>query len=378
MEQNKYKKAVQGVLDLAGIKINGNQPWDIKVHNEDLYKRVLSGGSLALGESYMDGWWDCEQVDEFFNKILKAELDKKVKNKFQVALLYIGAKFFNPQTKSKSSEVGEVHYDIGNDLYEKMLDKRMVYTCGYWDGVGDTSVKNLDQAQEAKLDLVCKKINLQPGQKVLDIGCGWGSFAKFAAEKYGAHVVGITISKEQAELGKKRCKGLPVEIRLQDYRDVNEKFDHVVSLGMFEHVGEQNYKTYMEVVEKVLKDGGLFLLHTIGGNKSVKYTDPWIGKYIFPNSMLPSMKQVCEAAEGLFVMEDWHGFGVNYDKTLMTWYENFVGGWDEIKENYSDRFFRMWTYYLLACAGSFRARKNQLWQVVYSKKGILKGYKSIR
>ena len=249
----------------------------------------------------------------------------------------------------------------------------MAYTCAYWK---DTD--NLDQAQENKFNLVCKKIGLKKGDKVLDIGCGWGSFAKFAAEKYQASMVGITVSKKQAELGNKRCKDLPVKIRLQDYRDVNEKFDHIVSLGMFEHVGPKNYRTYMEMAKRCLKENGLFLLHTIGGNKSVNSTEAWINKYIFPGGVLPSVKQIGKSIEGLFVMEDWHSFGVYYDKTLMAWFENFENNWDELKEKYGDRFYRMWKYYLLCCAGSFRARKNQLWQIVLSPNGVKDGYKSLR
>lgn len=370
---NSIKSTVEELLRHADVTINGDRPWDIQVHNEELYARVLRGGSLALGESYMDGWWDVKDLDEFFNRVLKTRLERKVKNKIQLAATYLKLLVTNPQRKAKAFEVGEQHYDAGNDLYTRMLDSQMVYTCAYW-----KDATTLDEAQDAKLDLVCKKIGLKKGDRVLDIGCGWGSFAKFAAERYGAEVVGVTISKEQVELGRKRCAGLPVEIRLQDYRDVQEKFDHVVSIGMFEHVGEQNYRTYMEVAHRVLKDGGLFLLHTIGGNRSVKNTDPWIDKYIFPNGMLPSVEQIGNSINDLFVMEDWHNFGPDYDKTLMAWDENFREGWDEIKDQYSERFYRMWRYYLMACAGSFRARKNQLWQIVLSKDGVGGGYTSVR
>ena len=373
MRLNSSKNTLGNLFSLAGIKINGDNPWDIKVHNENFYKRVLAGGSLALGESYMNGWWDCKELDEFFYHILKAQIEKKVKQNSKLFLQILSANLFNFQKRSRAFEIGEVHYDIGNNLYKNMLDKRMVYTCGYWQ-----NAKNLDSAQEAKLDLVCKKIGLKKGMKVLDIGCGWGSFAKFAAEKYNVKVIGITVSKEQAELGKKLCKGLSVEIRLQDYRDLNEKFDRIVSLGMFEHVGAKNYKKYFKIVNNCLKDEGLFLLHTIGGNISKKHTDPWINKYIFLNSMLPSIKQIGKAIEGFFVMEDWHNFGADYDKTLMAWYNNFNKNWNKIKSDYSDKFYRMWKYYLLSSAGSFRARKNQLWQIVLSKKGVLGGYKSIR
>ena len=254
-----------------------------------------------------------------------------------------------------------------------MLDTRMVYTCAYWKDATD-----LDAAQTAKLDLVCRKIDLQPGQKILDIGCGWGSFACYAASEYGAEVVGVTVSKEQAELARKRCAGLPVEIRLQDYRDVTEQFDHIISLGMFEHVGDKNFRSYMEKVHQCLKDDGLFLLHTIGHMLTVKNGDPWINRYIFPNSQIPSVYHIGKAIDNLFVMEDWHNFGADYDRTLLVWYNNFKQHWPELKKNYDDRFYRMWRYYLLMCAGVFRARYIQLWQIVLSKNGIPGGYYSVR
>ena len=283
------------------------------------------------------------------------------------------ARVINMQSKHRAFEIGEKHYDLGNELFQNMMDKRMVYSCAYWN-----DAQTLDDAQDNKLDLICRKLGLQPGMKILDIGCGWGSYAKYAAEKYKVKVIGITVSKEQVDLGRILCAGLPVEIRLLDYRDLDDKFDHIVSVGMIEHVGYKNYRTYMEVVHRCLKDDGLFLLHTIGGNKSVTSVDPWMNKYIFPNGMLPSIKQLGSAIEGLFVMEDWHNFSADYDKTLIAWHKNLEENWDKIKSNYEERFHRMWDYYLLSCAGSFRARRNQLWQIVLSKKGILGGYKSIR
>ena len=372
---DKLKQKMRELLSIADVKINGKRPWDIQIHNEDFYQRVLSQGALGLGESYMDGWWDVKNLDEFFNHILKAELDRKVKTS-SFLLQTVKAIVMNPQRKSKAFEIGEHHYDIGNELYKIMLDKRLTYTCGYW-----KNSKNLDSAQEAKLDLVCRKIGLKPGMTVLDIGCGWGSFAKYAAEKYGAKVTGITVSKAQVELGKKLCKGLPVKFKLMDYRDVTGKYDRVVSLGMIEHVGYKNYRKYMEIVNNVLKDGGLFLLHTIGSNISVKSNNAWTEKYIFPNSMVPSASQLAKAYEGLFVMEDWHNFGKDYDKTLMEWHKNFNKNWKKLNEKhkeYDERFKRMWNYYLLSSAGGFRSRKSQLWQIVLSKNGILNGYNSIR
>ena len=363
---------VERLLALAGIEIDGSRPWDIHVHDDRLYTRVLSGGSLALGQSYMDGWWDCSRLDEFFYRILRAGLDTRVR---AVAWYLDGIKayLFNLQAPSRAYEIGRHHYDIGNNLYQCMLDKRMIYSCGYWE-----TASTLDDAQEAKLDLVCRKLELRPGMKILDIGCGWGGTARFAAERYKVDVVGITVSEKQAEFGTALCRGLPIEIRLQDYRDVDGRFDRVLSIGMFEHVGCKNYRTFMSRVRGLLKDNGLFLLQTIGGNKSVTKTDPWIGRYIFPNSMLPSARQISSAIEGILVLEDWHSFGGDYDRTLMQWFRNFDEGWEALKGCYDDRFYRMWKYYLLSCAGSFRARINQLWQLVLSPKGVSGGYRTPR
>ncbi len=366
------KKAVEEILGFADVKIGGERPWDIRVYDDRFYRRVLGQGSLGLGESYMDGDWDCDRLDEFFNRVLRVKLEDRVGNG-QRFFLSLRSKLLNLQNKAGALKVGRHHYDIGNDIYSEMLGERMVYTCGYW-----KDASNLADAQESKLELVCRKIGLKSGMKVLDVGCGWGSFAKYAAEKHGAEVVGITISEEQVKLGREKCTGLPVDIRFQDYRDVDEKFDAVISLGMFEHVGIKNYETYMKKISECLDDKGLFLLHSIGGNRSVNSTDPWIEKYIFPNSMIPSAKQITSSSEDVFVVEDWHNFGTDYDKTLMAWHENFSKGWDRLKENYGERFKRMWDYYLLSCAGSFRARRNQLWQIVFSKGGVDGGHASVR
>ena len=352
------------LLSLADIEIGGHRPWDIHILNDKLYERVLLGGSMALGESYMDHWWDCDALDDFFFRILRFRLDTMVVPRTWL-FDFLRAKLFNLQKPSRAFEIGAHHYDIGNNLYQNMLDKRMIYSCGYWD-----NASTLDEAQEAKLDMICRKLDLRPGMKVLDIGCGWGGTAKFAAEHYHAEVVGVTVSEQQATYAKDLCKGLSVDIRMQDYRSVEGKYDRVLSVGMFEHVGSKNYSTFMHVVRDRLKDDGLFLLHTIGGNLSVIKTDPWISRYIFPNSMLPSAKQICTASEGIFVLEDWHSFGPDYDKTLLQWFQNFQAHWDTLRALYDERFFRMWKYYLLACAGSFRARMNQVWQIVFSPEGI--------
>ena len=374
------EETIRSLLHSAGIEINGPGEADMQVNNPGLYKRVMQTGAMGLGESYMDGWWEVKKLDDFFYHILDAELDEKVKS-WRVFPDFLAAVVFNTGRRSKAFEIGERHYDLGNDLFRGMLDKRMIYSCGYW-----KEAQNLDDAQLAKLDLICRKLYLKPGMKVLDIGCGWGGFCKYAAENYDVEVYGITVSKEQVTLGNEQCKGLKVKILLKDYRDLNAEallgagnlFDRVVSVGMIEHVGYKNFRTFMKTVHRLLKEDGLFLLHTIGSNISVLLTDPWVDKYIFPNSMLPSIRQLGASFENLFVMEDWHSFGHYYDKTLMAWFDNFQQSWDALKSKYDERFYRMWKYYLLSCAGSFRASKDQLWQIVLSKNGVPEGYQSIR
>jgi cyclopropane-fatty-acyl-phospholipid synthase len=363
------RRIIAAKLKTAGIHINGNRSFDPQVIDERFYARVLIQGPLGLGEAYMEGWWECEALDQFFHRVLAAGIDKPIRWNFAAVASALQFRLLNLQTMKRAWQVGEQHYDVGNDLYHRMLDSRLVYTCAYW-----RNAHTLDEAQEAKLDLVCRKIGLKKEDHILDIGCGWGSFAKFAAERYGASVDGITVSKEQITLGNSLCHGLPINLKLMDYRKLHGVYEHIVSLGMFEHVGVKNYRVYFETAARCLRDNGLFLLHTIGQPETCNYIDPWISRYIFPNGMIPSMSGIGKAIEGLFVIEDLHNFGAYYDKTLLHWFENFDRGWEEIKGRYPENFYRKWKYYLLSSAGAFRARSIHLWQIVLSKHGIPGGY----
>lgn len=384
------RELAQDLLTPADITLDGPNAWDPQIYNERLFDRLFSDGVIAVGESYVDGWWDVADMPEMMARAMRSRQAHELMVLKQIPLLFniLRNKLFNLQNKERAWQVGEQHYDIGNDLYERMLDSRLTYSCGYWSGT--PAATTLEEAQEAKLDLICRKIGLKKGDHVLDIGCGWGSFALFAAERYGARVTGVTISKEQAAHVRERAKDLPVEVRLQDYRDINDgPYDHIVSIGMFEHVGHKNYGTFMRLARKLLKSDGLFLLHTIGWHETGLHPDPWIDKYIFPNGILPSVEQISAAANGQFVLEDWHNFGAGYEKTLLAWDKNFEAAWPALREKYGDpsrpnggaeaeRFYRMWKFYLLSCAGSFRARSSNLWQIVFSLHGVRGGYRSVR
>ncbi|MGH8626091.1 MAG: cyclopropane fatty acyl phospholipid synthase [Gammaproteobacteria bacterium] len=358
-----FKEKFSRLLQLTDVELNGNRPWDIRVHDPRFYARVFADGALGLGESYIDEWWDCEQVDEFIHRVLWAQLHTRIKP-WKEVLDRIRATLLNLQNQARAYDVGRRHYDIGNELYERMLDKRMLYSCGYW-----KNATTLDEAQEAKLDLVCRKLRLAPGMRVLDIGCGWGGAARFVAEHYRVDVVGITVSEQQATRVRELCQGLPVEVYLQDYRAIQGRFDRAYSLGMFEHVGHKNYGTYMQVVSEHLQEEGIFVLQTVGANDTDTTGNLWAERYIFPNSMLPSARQITVAIEGRFVLEDWQNFGPDYDTTLMHWFKNFNQSWETLKSNYDERFYRIWKYYLLSFAGAFRARHIQLWQIVLSPRG---------
>src|SRR3989344_3095386 len=349
---------IRKMLLHAGIVIGGKKPGDIMVHNPRFYSRILKNGTFCIGESYMDGDWDSNDLAETANKAFRMNLKRSLASFSLKDALHVARSYLtNLQTKKRSYDVGEEHYDVGNDLYEAMLGKSMAYTCAYW----RNGAKTLDEAQNAKFDLVCRKVGLKVGDSVLDLGCGFGSFLRYAAEKYGVSGIGVTVSKEQARFANEWNKGLPVQVLVQDYRDPilddagnTRVFDHVISIGLCEHVGPRNYRSLMQVVDKHLKPGGLLLLHTIGQPKSIRANDAWTHKYIFPNSQAPSLAQIARSAEKIFNIEDVHTFGTDYEPTLLAWYKNFSDAWPMLKEikkpdgtpRCSEKFRRMWEFYL--------------------------------
>lgn len=379
MSQLSDKQRFTKLLASVGITVNGTKPYDIQVHDERLYSRVMSDISLGAGESYMDGWWDCEQLDELFYRIMRFASIRHLYNKKQIVWFFLRNLVSNLQSHMRSKRVAEQHYDISSELYQAMLGPSMTYSCAYW-----RNANNLDEAQYAKYDLICRKLNVQKGETILELGCGFGGFAKYAAEHYGAEVTGVNISQGQMAFAKQHCVGLPIHLYITDYRNQHvynpeqKRFNHVVSIGMFEHIGHKNYNVFLQTALDQIQEDGKFVLHTIGKNTSTVFADPWIQKHIFPGGYLPSVKRIAAAAERRFVVEDLHNFGADYDKTLMAWENNFVNAWPQLKADYDERFYRMWRYYLCSCAGSFRARDIQLWQWVFSPQGELGGHKSIR
>lgn len=361
---NSGRKTVKDLVGRAGITIDGDEPHDIQVRDDRFFRRLLRDGSLGLGESYVDGWWDAEAVDETIRRILDAGLRERASRSLRVVLLSLGVRVLNLQGRGRARDNARDHYERGIELFRAMLDQRMVYSCGCW-----RQADSLDEAQEAKLDLVCRKVGLREARTLLDIGCGWGGLVRYAAERYGVRAVGVTVSPEQAEVAREACGDLPVEIRVQDYRDVDGSFDAVVSVGMFEHVGPKNHDEYMDAVDRCLAPGGVSLLHTIAGNRQTRHIDPWIHRYVFPGAHLPTLAEIVDAAGERFVVEDVHNLGPDYDRTLMAWHRNFESAWPRLRDRYDERFRRMWRYYLLVCAGAFRARDLQVFQVVLTRRG---------
>lgn len=374
-----WKKQLSSILEKANITINGQKPYDIQIHDDRLYRRILMNPFLGAGESYMEGWWDCAELDTLFFRLLTSGIDEVAYRHWILRFGSFVNLLFNQQTYKKAQAVASKHYNLDNVLYRCMLGESMAYSCAYW-----SKASSLDEAQYHKYDLICRKLNLQKGDKVLEIGCGWGGFAKYATENYGCEIVAVNISSEQIYYAKEWCLGLPIIFYLCDWRKSSiynpkqEKFDKILSVGMFEHVGCKNYNHFMRLVRNNLKNDGLFLLQTVGSNYSVNACNPWLNKYIFPNAMIPSLKQITANIENLFVVEDLHNFGANYDKTLLAWKKNVDLHWSQLSKRYDTQFYRMWTYYLLQCAGSCRAREGQLWQLILSPRGVLNGYSSLR
>ncbi|HEX4423111.1 MAG TPA: cyclopropane fatty acyl phospholipid synthase [Kofleriaceae bacterium] len=364
LDPRRAQEVCRDLLAAAGVTVNGDQPWDVQVHDDRVWSRLLRDGTLGAGESYEEGWWDAPALDQFIDKVMRVRLGDTLRENWMIVAHAVRARIFNLQSISRSFDNGQQHYDIGNDLYEAMLGGRLLYTCAYWPGA-----KTLDEAQDAKLDLVCRKVGLKPGMRVLDLGCGWAGFASFAAERYQVHVTGFTVSREQVKYAKDHYGHLPIDIRLDDYRNATGSYDAVVSIGLMEHVGSKNYRGYMELVDRLLAPGGVAFIHTIGGNRPRAHLDPWFDKYIFPNANLPTLTQLTGAMENLFIPEDVHNIGEDYDLTLMAWWHKFDAAWPTLRAKYGDAFYRRWKYYLLVSAGAFRARSQQLYQIVMTRPG---------
>jgi cyclopropane-fatty-acyl-phospholipid synthase len=359
-------------LESADVKLNGNRPWDLQINRDRTASRILLLGMLGACESYLDGDWDCQAIDAMAARVLTAGLDEALAHR-PVALAHrLISRLADFQSRARAAHNVTAHYDRGNDLYKAMLGQTMAYSCGYW-----ANASTLDDAQHAKHELICQKLGIEPRMRVLDIGCGWGGFAFHAAKHHGAFVTGLTLSPAQSRFARSRCDGLPVVIHERDYRDATGSYDRIVSIGMFEHVGPRNYEMFFNTAARLLAPGGLMLLHTIGGLHSVAASDPWIDRYVFPGAVLPSAAEITAAFEGRFVLEDWHSFGADYDRTLMAWHRNFEAAWPVLSGRYDERFHRLWRFYLLTCAGAFRARSNQLWQLVVSPHGVPGGYQRV-
>ena len=374
--------AVKSIFARAGLELQGPRPWDPQVHNPALYGDLLRRGSLALGEGYVEGGWDCEDLDGFFTRLLSQDIGSASLGldglaRLRQVVVELRERWGNLQTRRRAFDVGRRHYDIDPRVYGAMLDHRRVYSCAYW-----RHASSLEEAQEHKLRLICEKLELRPGQRLLDLGCGWGGLAGYAARNYGVRVTGITISHQQYHYCREVLADLPVDIQCCDYRSLPKKkpepFDRVVSVGMLEHVGRNNDRKYFDVASSLMTKQGLFLVQSIGTATTSWSLDPWIDTYIFPNGRLPSAQQLSKGFEGIFILEDWENIGADYDKTLMAWWQNFDAAWPSLSADINHQFYRLWKYYLLSCAGLFRSRQGQLWQVVLSKRERSGGYASKR
>jgi len=376
MTMRLFKPIIESLLEGTGVQLDGDRPWDIRVNRERLYRRALRG-SLGFGEAYINGDWDCEALDELFRRLLSANTQKRPLIRAARAVKSLQARLMNLQTRRRSRAVAEEHYDLDHRMYALFLGPWNQYTCCFFDGTDD-----LERAEIAKLEMLCDKLELRAGDRLLDIGCGWGGFAKYAARTRGCEVTGISLSDAQIRYATEYTRGLPVTIRRLDYRDLPESglapFDKISIVGMIEHVGYKNYAELLGIVHDMLKPDGLFLLHTIGNNERSTVVDPWIEKYIFRNSMAPAMSHLADASEGRFVIEDWENYGHHYVPTLQAWYERFNANWDRIRtlitaRPFDERFRRMWNYYLMSSKAAFDVEHLHLWQLVMTRRNSGRG-----
>ncbi len=344
----------------------------IKLLDKSLHYKLLFLPELYFGEAYADGSILIENgtLTDFLDIAMKnigrrnANVYSKIINKILGTYRYLTN--FNIISKSKKNVAH--HYDISEKLYDMFLDSNRQYSCGYFKNENET----LENAQKNKMDHIIKKLNLKQNQRVLDIGSGWGTLAIEIARKNQCEVLGITLSENQLEHSIKKAKELnlenQVDFKLMDYRELNEKFDRIVSVGMFEHVGKRFYNTYFNKVSKLLKNDGIALIHTIGSVESPRDPHPWISKYIFPGGYTPSLSELALPIEksGL-IISDLEVLRMHYSHTLRNWKERFLGKKEEVLQMFDEKFFRMWEFYLTGCEMAFKWGDQVVFQLQLSK-----------
>ncbi len=345
----------------------------ITLKDPDLPRKMVMNPDMAMGEAYRDGRFEIENDDlhAYFELVLlnlsqtRQAWWQAPLHLSQMALRKLDQ--FNPLSRARRNVAH--HYDLSAELYDLFLDADRQYSCAYFERPDMT----LEEAQEAKKRHIAKKLMIEPGMRVLDIGCGWGGMALTLARDYGARVVGVTLSEEQHALATRRAaqEGLSdqVEFRLIDYRKVNESFDRIVSVGMFEHVGAPHYREYFDTVERMLTPDGIALIHTIGRLTPPGYTSPFIRKYIFPGGYVPALSEMSAAIEHTSLWtEDVEIWRLHYAETLLHWVKRFEARQEEAKAIYDDKFCRMWRYYLIACEMTFRLDYQVVFQVQLARR----------
>lgn len=355
--------AVARIFSIADVAINGTRRWDIRVSDDRFFPSVLFQGSLGLGESYLRGWWTCEDLEELFYRLITGGLER-ISRALPVHMIgRLADRFVNQQTRDKSLRVAERHYNLGNDLFLSFLGAYKNYSCGLYE-----STQTLDEAQVAKMEKICHELDLRPGDRLLDVGGGWGEFARFAATRHGCHVTSINIADEQIAYATEYCGDAPVEIRKCDYREISGRYNKIAVIAMLTHVGYKNYRLFMEVMSRCLEPNGLILIETVGGHVSQTNCEPWTDKYIFPGGMIPSLEQLDRSVEGLFHRTRISEFGLSYVRTLRSWHQNLLAAWPTLRHRYDDSTRLMFEYFFLSCAGAFRARDLVYWHVLLSKR----------
>ena len=353
---------LEPMLARAGVSIGGKESCDIQVADQRFYRVVLTQGSLGLGEAYLRGWWTCNDLEELSYRLIQSGLYKASLLLPLPLVADLVHATFNQQSKEKSLRVAVQHYSLGNDIFLSFLGSYHNYSCGYY-----LETDDLDEAQRLKLEKGCRLLDLRPGDRVLDVGGGWGEFARYAATHHGCQVTSINIADEQIKFAKEYCKDASVEVRRCDYRDITGRFDKIMVMAMLTHVGYKNYRQFMEIMARCLEPGGMMLIESVGGHKSMKNCEPWINRYIFPGGVLPSLRQIDAAIAGLFSRKVLDEFGSSYVHTLRAWNRNFLQAWPAHQCRYDERVRLMFEYFFQTVAGAFRAGYLLHWHILLQK-----------
>ncbi len=354
---------VERALRRADVRIDGDRPHDIRVLDPRFYGDVLRRGSLGFGECYVRRWWDADDVEELAFRLIRSGV-YSLSSAVPGLPRDLRDMFANQQTRRLATRVADEHYSMGNDVFFAFLGGVRNYSCGIFDGDAD-----LDAAQTRKLAKISSLLDLRPGERLLDVGGGWGELSRHAAAAHGCEVTHVNLSDEQIRHASALCTDLSVRVEKRDWRDVEGRFDKIAVIAMLTHVGPKNYRRFMQRMHDRLEPGGLMLIETVGTRHAAVRCEAWLDKYIFPGGVVPTRRQILGAADGLFDETRFESSGEHYVQTLRCWQENFERNWTDLSSRYDEERRRIFNYFFQSIGGAFRAGYVDHWHILLRRTG---------